>query len=201
MATKGILFNTAMVRAILDGRKTVTRRVIKDNVKERWDSCFWDCERSNKYAPYQPGDILWVRETWQCINPYSDKEYVYKATCDKDYAVDIGNWCPSIHMPREAARIFLRVTDVRAERLQEITIEDVWHEGVDVGDVPEEDVNKLVAGVLNWDSLEQSKKDEYFNSWARSHYMKCVDKAQEADRAFKSLWDSTIAPADLDRYG
>lgn len=125
---KPILFNTEMVQAILEGRKTVTRRVIKD--KDIINS--WDCENDgtpiayidqatgDSYAPtiscpYQPGDIMWVRETWTYV---PDGSYVYKASVECPDAWR-GTWHPSIHMPREAARIFLQVKEVRVEQLQD----------------------------------------------------------------------------------
>lgn len=137
-AMKPILFNTDMVRAILGGRKTVTRRVVKPQppagvtrlehgaAPGRWRSPGKDVWVEIR-APYQPGDILWVRETW------SRKEtgpYLYKA--DNDMPQSFLGWRPSIHMPREAARIFLRVTGVRAERLQELTLKDAEMEGMDL---------------------------------------------------------------------
>ena len=108
---KPILFNTQMVRAILEGRKTVTREVIKPR--------------------YREGDVLYVRETWA---PWSRTEGImpkihYKADGENLPGV---KWRPSIHMPIEAARIFLRVTDMRVERLQDITIDDALHEGADI---------------------------------------------------------------------
>ena len=128
---KPILFNTEMVRAILDGRKTVTRRALKpqppatsivykaDRKYFAWK--FWaDSSDGHIINPtYQPGDILWVRETW-CCNNFG---WHYKADWPTDNCPDMSaddKWRPSIHMPREAARIFLRVTDVRIERLQKI---------------------------------------------------------------------------------
>ena len=146
---KPILFNTDMVRAILEGRKTVTRRVVRlkelDEVlssparKENPDvpdSRFIECLCT---APYEAGDILWVRETWQAKRGGG---YLYKADTVKSFDLYITPdgrvvneipWCPSIHMPREAARIFLRVTDVRVERLQKITYDEAIREGADRG--------------------------------------------------------------------
>ena len=136
---KPILFNTKMVRAILDGRKTATRRVLKNQDENAFyaDSCEDEdygcvnliCENADgtKYvlynkAPYQPGDILYVRETFFEFRG----KYYYKAD-GKHLGLNalIGNkeffkWRPSIHMPKEAARLFLRVTGVRVERLQNI---------------------------------------------------------------------------------
>lgn len=133
---KPILFNTDMVRAILKDRKTVTRRVIKDkDIINAWDCesdgtpiAFIDHETGDSHPPafpcqYQPGDILYVRETWARSMAGT---YLYKAT---DTPIILDRWRPSIHMPKEAARLFLRVTDVRAERLQAITPEQIDAEG------------------------------------------------------------------------
>ena len=139
---KPIIFSAPMVQAILDGRKTQTRRVIKPQ-PERYLSrdagnrvpiAVWVDNQKWVKPPYQPGDILWVRETWATV---SSGIIEYKATYKEPYTgsaeIDhIGNkikWRPSIHMPREATRIFLRVTNVRVERLQDITEEDAKAEG------------------------------------------------------------------------
>lgn len=153
MKMKPILFSTPMVQAILDGRKSMTRRVIKKipnhmhcgkNIMD-WDlsgvgelkegalEFSVQCDVDDFYtdyavAPYRPGDILWVRETWS----KKDGHYFYKA--GHELLIDseplIKRWRPSIHMPREAARIFLRVTNVRVERLHDITENDARNEGV-----------------------------------------------------------------------
>jgi len=129
MSEKPILFSTEMVRAILEGRKTQTRRVVKPQ------PVIEDGHGREIKCPWQPGDILWVRETW-CKNPVSTGyPYCYKASEDSwIYDNMEGMWRPSIHMPREAARIFLRVKNVRVEKLQEIMPDDVLQEGLwDVG--------------------------------------------------------------------
>lgn len=135
---KPILFNTDMVRSILEGRKTVTRRVVKPQpdgqpVLMGEDSCWpghFAIQGTEKVIrpPYRPGDILWVRETWAKSMAGT---FMYRAD---DKAIVIDHWHPSIHMPREAARIFLRVTGVRAERLQELTLKDAEMEGMDLRD-------------------------------------------------------------------
>jgi hypothetical protein len=147
MASKPILFSTPMVQAILDDRKTQTRRVIKDkDIINRFDIdvdgkpiAYIDQETGDSYPPtaiakYQVGDILWVRETW---SKDENGEYVYRTnygtTEDDSFPPSMFKWKPSIHMPREAARIFLRVTNVRVERLQEITPKDAWEEGCRIG--------------------------------------------------------------------
>ena len=125
---KPILFNTEMVRAILEGRKTVTRRVVKNKS---------NCTLSE---PYQVNDILYVRETWGCYTEsWGDAAYfMYRASfpdgatkyINSGVECDLPKWRPSIHMPREAARIFLRVKSVRVERLQDMTREDMLKEGI-----------------------------------------------------------------------
>lgn len=140
---KPILFNTEMVQTILEGRKATTRRIIKglyDSTTEtggdfkfcnKLKQVFYKNEKDliNSNAPYKVGDILYVRETW--LN--ADDGYHYKANATfvseevrKEYGY---KWKPSIHMPKVAARIFLKVTSVRVERLQSITEEGAKTEG------------------------------------------------------------------------
>lgn len=157
---KPIIFSTEMVRAILDGRKTQTRRVIKPQPKyelrlkdSRWheysENPLADSQVGSPWGheykcPWLIGDILWVRETWADLrgmgfgnDPKTDKpwNFAYKADIkpgsDSDRArIDYGvKWKPSIYMPREAARLFLRVKNVRVERLQDITRMDCQAEG------------------------------------------------------------------------
>ncbi|WP_154826510.1 hypothetical protein [Clostridium butyricum] len=150
---KPILFNTQMVQAILEGRKTTTRRIIKVNNSLEFmgfkegkallgKGC---CIHETIKAPYMLGDILYVRETWGISNPLGDfernnmtAEYIYKAGYAKGERISItredeknlGVWKPSIHMPKVAARIFLKVTSARVERLQDITEEGIRAEGI-----------------------------------------------------------------------
>lgn len=148
MKTKPILFNTEIVRAILEGRKTVTRRVVKPQPTffYKYGGEIQDPDNPDKIAflamteqngedheeiyvpPYNPGDILYVRETWTTLLG----SYLYKAN-QKPGMKNPGKWRPSIHMPREAARIFLRVTKVRVERLQDIDDNGVASEGLEIG--------------------------------------------------------------------
>lgn len=148
MAIKPILFNTEMVRAILDGRKSCTRRIVTPRrkaacgfyVTKKADGTFsgiyeyYESMSDNPLMPpYQPGDILYVRETFyedeDCILYKADNEKLagYRNMRGEDIVV---KWHPSIHMPKEAARIWLRVMNVRVERLQEITIEGIRNEGI-----------------------------------------------------------------------
>ena len=139
---KPILFNTEMVRAILEGRKTVTRRPVKVRFRDgeagyniiakahTGEFCYlevyddWEEEVRRLGAPYWPGDILYVRETWTKLLG----SYIYKAN-QRPGMKNPGKWFPSIHMPKEAARIFLRVKSVRVERLQCITRDEALKEG------------------------------------------------------------------------
>lgn len=147
---KPILFNTKMVQAILDGRKITTRRIIKVNNSLEFmgfkegkallgKGC---CIHETIKAPYMPGDILYVRETWkqyekrvgrgnQC---HLEKFYGYKtdeSNPKNPSEFYDGNWKPSIHMPKVAARIFLRVKDVKVEKLQDITEDGSIREGAE----------------------------------------------------------------------
>lgn len=175
-----ILFNTEMVRAILDGRKTCTRRICKDaNEYTVPDMDFYNADRrtyavhnfvdkehteqlstAERTCPICTGDILYVRETWK----EAPKGYYYYEDWQKDDIADVTKWKPSIHMPKEAARIWLKVTDVRVERLRDITPEQIGREGVEV-EYPH---------VLN---------------------------GEEKRYAFSTLWNSTIKKSNLNRYG
>lgn len=140
-----ILFSTPMVQAILEGRKTQTRRVVKpqlnqhlhlnrDYVAEYWEGELVKC-------PYgQPGDVLWVRETWCLTQPYHPDAYYFgykqgdhsenEAPEKYDFSTpDV--WKPGIHMPKAACRIFLKVISVRVERLQDISEQDAIAEGIE----------------------------------------------------------------------
>lgn len=191
MAIKPILFNTDMVRAIMDGRKTCTRRA----VKQQWEECphckyvhneyIYDKLAQNVYcarcgyhlvperkAPYQPGDILYVREIWG--EGYEDGTYIYKASDKlanhpmfKESSKRL--YHPSIHMPKEAARIWLKVTDVMVDRLQDITDDGSKAEGA------------------NWKNGKNVGVEEKMR--------------RTAVERFAEIWDSTIKKSDLDRYG
>lgn len=200
-----ILFNTEMVRAILDGRKDATRRIVKGFIPDDavWGytaftpkgyiSCrvtFADGYGEKFFKlPCEPGDILYVRETWEhfeccCCegdehgNCYREPQqsalnkscgcYMYRAT-DEIYGDAM--WHPSIRMPKEAARIWLKVTDVRVERLQDITEEGAKKEGA-----------------IDNRGFIHSPNNEYDNvHTAREHFVK--------------IWNNTIKKSNLDRYG
>lgn len=207
---KPILFNTEMVQAIIEGRKTVTRRLVKPKSKNAYgffvthrksDGAFmgvYDYDEneqmfeSSQTPPAVPGDILYVRETWnhyRCENCQTKERregYFYKASPeDKKELPDYiqyhwgEKWKPSIHMPKEAARIFLKVTDVRVERLQDITEEDAYREGTNP-----------------WD--EACYED---NGWQPT--LADPDSGGECDiiAGFHKLWNSTIKKDDIDTYG
>ena len=126
---KPILFSTPMVQAILKGAKTQTRRIIKsDEISESINLA---------RCKYKIGDILWVRETWQhtkCLNiNFEDENYGYVYKADEQPWEDYEHWTwkPSIFMPKEACRIFLKIKSIRVERLNEITEADALAEGVE----------------------------------------------------------------------
>lgn len=174
---KPILFSGKLVRAILDGRKTVTRRPVKpqpfDIVGDDDFSIHAlddDCRQFNIKYPYAVGNILYLRETFQKVLIEEDEPadiygYVYKASPEtfEDYGVLRDGeeypltWRPSIHMPREAARIFLRVTGVRVERIQDITETDALAEGF----------KSIGAFREYWDTLAMKQRgaDWYTNEW------------------------------------
>lgn len=135
MKQRPILFNTEMVQAIIEGRKTQTRRIYK---KAPTSVDLYSIQKHSKsyilsQCPYgNPGDILWVRETWALPvdENGSDAGYQYKA--DYDDKSNCWKWKPSIHMPKEACRIWLKITDVRVERLQDIKEKDAISEGIEV---------------------------------------------------------------------
>lgn len=182
-----ILFNTEMVRAILDGRKTCTRRICKDanectvpdmefyNADKRTYAVhnFADKEHTEQLSiaertcPICPGDILYVRETWK----KAPNGYYYYEDWQRNDIADITKWKPSIHMPKEAARIWLKVTDVIVERLQEMTLKDFKAEGI-------------------YDEYK-TYSETYTDHLRQMAYPK----------VFARLWNSTIKKSDLDRYG
>ena len=136
-----ILFSTPMVQAILEGRKTQTRRVVKARsyITDVADDIPYEMTEDDHQpikCPYgKVGDVLWVRETFSKIIPLEKSEsvFVFKADddCYKDYVEDWQGWKPSIHMLFEAARIFLAITNIRVERLYDISQQDSINEGIE----------------------------------------------------------------------
>ena len=204
MKERPILFNGEMVRAILDSRKTQTRRVIKP---QAWSYANDVLGQQQIYArsgpedfgdptpircPYgQPGDLLWVRETWAVLWDEHDPDWEqdetvwdvphhieYRADSESLYPGDWsvedakGNpeapkWCPSIHMPKAAARIWLRITDIRAERVQDISPADCKAEGI-VKQLDWVSSNLLKAYQELWDSINKKPKLSKRNPWTRA---------------------------------
>lgn len=122
--SRPIIFKGEMIRAILEGRKTQTRRVIK----AEWSRCLAleepeDLQKAIDQCPYgKPGDFFWVRETFWEVDGY----YFYRADDHEDFK----GWKPSIHMPRKASRITLKIIEVQVEQVQQITKPDVIKEGI-----------------------------------------------------------------------
>ena len=183
MAIKPILLNTEMVRAILDGRKSCTRRLVKPEPQGYFEVSeeplyIYDTDgnQGKITPPYQPSDILYVRESYSELT----FGYVYKADGENiDHLGNVIKWHPSIHMPKEAARIWLKVTDVRVERLQEITEEQACMEGTDP-----------------WDEACYEN-----NGWHPAFSDPDSGGDPNMIDGFHKLWNSTIKKSDLDRYG
>ncbi len=183
---KPILFNTDMVRAILDDRKTTTRRAVKGVITLSPESehkvCFFPYKvrkergreiRSIQYftlesfaereAPYHKGDILYVRETWQEYASITDETSYFFRADEVDCMIGEIDWRPSIHMPKEAARIFLKVKDTRVERLQDM-------ETVDDRNYVSEGVKDKHDFIRIWDATVKDKEKYekygwYANPW------------------------------------
>jgi hypothetical protein len=196
MKHHGMIFNSEMVRAILDGRKTQTRRTVKPQPPEGsrlwgmpkvWDDkrnlIFWrEGDRSNYGKPLQVevGDIIWVRETFRPISEsdtgFTGIEFRAGGMPDDDTKAGLlhdgtDRWRPSIHMPRWASRIDLEVTAVRVERVQEISEEDAKREG---------------ATPVEYEGMEHPD-----NPWM---------SAQAHKDAFRNLWQSIYTNWDANPW-
>jgi hypothetical protein len=178
---RGILFSAPMVRALLDGSKTQTRRVVKDLPLWKITEICLDAGGTGKWMPNgpapsgrgmaaghwracpygQPGDRLWVRETFSDIygaggdERRRKEEVMYRADGETDPYVIGYRWTPSIHMPRWASRILLEITGVRVERLRDIGVEDIEAEGVVTSDEAIME-HGCRARVLDWQRLWES---------------------------------------------
>lgn len=176
MTARPILFSGPMVRALLEGRKTQTRRVIKfkpwHQIEERDDGKPWpwmydDDNSADCWVPCpygQPGDLLWVREKWA---PQADCEAsaerwnsertgpkpLLHFAADQDADPWISKWRPSIHMPRWASRLTLRITDVRVQRLADISEADAIAEGITLPPGPGYGPIVRSTFTVLWDSI------------------------------------------------
>lgn len=177
-----ILFSGSMIRAILDGRKSQTRRVVHRDIATAIPAS--EPERALYRCPYGlPGDRLWVRETWAAVSPdefhrpYEECQFEYRA--DNPQAIRAGGWDndpddpsairwrPSIHMPRCASRITLELTEVRIERLQAISEADAWAEGCPEGRVPDGIPSPVVWFYETWEALNAKRGYGWdVNPWA-----------------------------------
>ena len=179
---KPILFSGEMVRAILDGRKTQTRRVIKpqpdfvanyyETGKKRTAWSGGSCDPKLLKCPYgQAGDGLWVRETFGVITQplTGEKSAIYKATHKPEFpneqlGFDGSKWRPSIFMPRWASRITLRVVDVRVEMLWDMTVSKMIAEGV--AEIENNDKHPLTPFITLWDSINADRGYAWYtNPW------------------------------------
>lgn len=187
MREKPILFSGPMVKAILEGRKTMTRRVVKPQppdgfIDHKNGSYHYDPCGFGGVCPYgKPGDRLWVRETWHGAVDGDEPNYgiIYKASWphgpgdafkrdDRAGRYFIGStdgkWRPSIFMPRWASRIDLEITDIRVERVNEITPEDAFREGFELHDSDPITGDVCLFSSL-WDSINGKKYPWESNPW------------------------------------
>lgn len=191
MKERGMIFNAEMVRAILDGRKTQTRRIISDrklhliDVGSQIGECYpLECginhvNSQSYYREHCPfgdiGDRIWVRET------YGDcgVRLVYRADTDDGAKCKVNRWTPSIHMPRWASRILLEITDVRVEKLASVSDEEAGKEGYPADPSPFGGrMDKWLWFRQLWDSIypEQSLKH---NPWVWVIEFKVVPNVQD----------------------
>lgn len=189
----GMLFSSEMVRAILGERKTQTRRLARDcridshgnawQGKWNFGQDVWGKPHVDRWKkPCNVGDHIYVRETWGVLN---DKHHRYCYLVDSQYPQGrsrqqlVGNrWRPSIHMPKAAACIWLEVTDVRIERLQDTSEKDAIAEGIDM----ESEFASLCI------DLETAP---YSNDLVRN---------SAAITVFKKLWESTCGSWDANPW-
>lgn len=172
MKSKSIFIATDLIPALLDGRKKCMRRIMKPQPTGEYARTF------SEIAMYQPGDILYVRETWhKYIKRVGKGESCHLAEF-YGYKASIANsedanepWKSPVCMPKEAARIWLKVTNVRVERLQEITVDGCHREGINIE----------TSAVTDGETL--NRKHDF-----------SLEK-------FETLWDSTVKKSDIDRYG
>ena len=225
MNEKPILFSTPMVQALLDGRKTMTRIIIKQKpgvcmfcgctdpdcrvcIRLTAEACHWINEEKTlcsacshlkwtHKAKYQIGDLLWVKETFCLTQPFDPETYYFGYKCGiKPYSNNEASnkynystpdkWKPSLFMPREAARIWLKVTDVRIERLNDISEEDAIKEGIESHVVknernyliysPKEKTKGIFCGPCKVDGTYVSKTSAFFSDKPAFH-------------SFISLWE------------
>ena len=174
MTERPIIFSAPMVRAILAGTKTQTRRAVKlkpwHQIEQRDDGTLWpwmydDDRASDHWVPCphgQPGDRLWVRETFAKIDgqtqPWIETDYRATYTHGDRLSDSLGikkRWTPAIHMQRAASRITLEITGVRVERLQDISETDTVAEGIPAGEVSPDDAGRFAYRLL-WESLHGS---------------------------------------------
>lgn len=192
---KPILFSTLMVKAILEGRKTQTRRVVKMPPRKfLFEDGQWKGESGRIYkSPYgEVGDVLWVRETWTDPTPdQSGYPILYKADFPMTYhgteadptqtitlqAKDY-KWKPSLFMPRDACRLFLKIKNIRVERLQDISEDDACDEGIEILDSPNCDAGDYNSYPRNY--MISEKDADGFPYFKDGEYIK----------SFQSLWES-----------
>lgn len=189
---KPIIFNTIMVEAIIDGIKTATRKKFKmpEYITSQGNEFIGTSlteliDLGYIKTPYSKGDILYIRETW---NIDDDGSYRYKAGMEPEKAAML-KWKPSIHMPSDAARIFLKVTDVYLQRLQDITKRQAIAEGIREY-TKDDSILKYVPDIKWWDSYHAKHRKEFTGDWWQ-------DMPKDPRESFRYLYDSTLSKGDI----
>jgi hypothetical protein len=193
MKERPIIFSAPMVRAIMSGAKTQTRRAVKvrcHSICENDDGKLWpwseDAELAEDFwhqCPFgEPGDRLWVRETWgalpHMLGGFQRESLRYRADGEYQNERDTWRWRPSIHMPRWASRITLEITDVRVERLQDISEADAIAEGID---------GAFVEGGRYWRNYSLSDAEAM-----------CAPMLNFPTESYRTLWESINGPGSWD---
>lgn len=174
-----MLFSAPMVRAILEGRKTMTRRLVKPQPEEGQPlqvACdYWETSEGQFKCPHPVRSKIWVKETFYDSSKESKRHPVtYRAdtSIDEDLSRDF-KWKPSIFMPKQFARIWLEVTAVKVERLRDITPKDVLAEGVDMSPPLDSDLPEGCDSIFKWRYQKLWESINGKGSWEKNTWVWC----------------------------
>lgn len=193
---KPILFNSEMINAILDGRKSQTRRIIKPQpLNPKWSGSEWietGCDDTKHFVlkcSYKVGMRLWVRETFITGTHIGHAPWVrYRATDEADIPKG-AKWSPSIFMPRWASRISLEIVDMRVERIQDISEDDAWDEGINEKEANKRPyINKYGVGCATavFSNLWESINGKRGYGWAENPWVWAISFKKEGEKVKKN---------------
>lgn len=228
-AAKPIPCNTRMIQGIKDQRITITRRPVKPqpskhaifrHLVEKWGLFECDAEESMWHIrpKYYPGELLYAQEksTWasgehyyyadqQCTGCGEDgiclpEGVNHHKTCEAcEHKEGHLSWCSPILMPKDAARFFLKVKDVRAELLQDITPYDACREGIWIE--PPVDLDGPQRYPDGFEKWSEQRKNDWFQSAARANYLARTVYLSKFIKEYARVWDSIVPKKDLALYG